>query len=216
MAAQRIPGQNGPAPFAEDPDIAFTSSRQEGIQALQELGVQAFNPESEKGRTIAQGNEQGTEKNLNDEIRGVPEDEEAMPIGKGMTAAEKVSDMSEIALYALHVEDDPSLNPWTFRTWFLGTSWTLVVVSSVTSDNIHRPWSLSILRYSCNDLSVQAARHRAVSHLLVCDKLCAGFGPGADSTNGSAQVVKPTSLQLQGACGHSHHVVHSGSFCNGH
>ncbi|KUJ19163.1 OPT superfamily oligopeptide transporter [Mollisia scopiformis] len=28
--------------------------------------------------------------------------------------------MEEIALYALHVDDDPSLNPWTFRTWFLG------------------------------------------------------------------------------------------------
>jgi hypothetical protein len=25
--------------------------------------------------------------------------------------------MEEIALYALHVDDDPSLNPWTFRTW---------------------------------------------------------------------------------------------------
>ncbi|KAH8887176.1 OPT superfamily oligopeptide transporter [Thozetella sp. PMI_491] len=37
-----------------------------------------------------------------------------------MTAAEKVEKMEEIALYALHVEDDPSLNPWTFRVLFLG------------------------------------------------------------------------------------------------
>lgn len=121
MAAQRLPGQNGPAPFAGDPDVAFTSSRQEGIQALQELGVHTTVPFSEKGPIREQDNEEGG-KNLNDEIRGIADDEETMPIGKGMTAAEKVQNMEEIALYALHVEDDPSLNPWTFRTWFLGAS----------------------------------------------------------------------------------------------
>lgn len=35
-------------------------------------------------------------------------------------AFRKVQKMEEIALHALHVEDNPSLNPWTFRTWFLG------------------------------------------------------------------------------------------------
>ena len=129
MAAQRLPGQNGPAPFAGDPDVAFTSSRQEGIQALQELGVQTILPESEKRHTGVQENEPTTEKNLNDEIRGIAEDEESMPIGKGMTAAEKVQNMEEIALYALHVEDDPSLNPWTFRTWFLGASLSLTLTA---------------------------------------------------------------------------------------
>lgn len=28
----------------------------------------------------------------------------------------------EIALKALHIDDDPSLNPWTFRVFFLGSS----------------------------------------------------------------------------------------------
>lgn len=28
--------------------------------------------------------------------------------------------MEDIALTALHVDDDPTLNPWTFRMWFLG------------------------------------------------------------------------------------------------
>lgn len=36
------------------------------------------------------------------------------------TAFMKLQNMEEIALHALHVEDNPSLNPWTFRTWFLG------------------------------------------------------------------------------------------------
>jgi hypothetical protein len=31
-----------------------------------------------------------------------------------------VANMEEIALKALHTDDDSSLNPWTFRTFFLG------------------------------------------------------------------------------------------------
>jgi hypothetical protein len=32
-----------------------------------------------------------------------------------------VANMEEIALKALHIDDDPTLNPWTFRMFFLGT-----------------------------------------------------------------------------------------------
>lgn len=38
------------------------------------------------------------------------------PAGTTRTEA----NMESIALKALHVDDDPSLNPWTFRMWFLG------------------------------------------------------------------------------------------------
>jgi hypothetical protein len=31
-----------------------------------------------------------------------------------------VVETSELAITALHVDDDPSLSPWTFRTFFLG------------------------------------------------------------------------------------------------
>lgn len=31
-------------------------------------------------------------------------------------------DMEQIALKALHVDDDPTLNPWTFRVFFIGWS----------------------------------------------------------------------------------------------
>lgn len=31
-----------------------------------------------------------------------------------------VANMEEIALKALHIDDDPTLNPWTFRMFFLG------------------------------------------------------------------------------------------------
>jgi hypothetical protein len=32
-----------------------------------------------------------------------------------------VANMETIALKALHIDDDASLNPWTFRMFFLGT-----------------------------------------------------------------------------------------------
>lgn len=32
-----------------------------------------------------------------------------------------VANMEEMALKALHVDDDPTLNPWTFRVFFLGS-----------------------------------------------------------------------------------------------
>ena len=114
--ASRIPGQNGPAPLSGDPAMAFNTGHSTGIQALEELGVHDV---AEK-RAHFNEDGQADEKNINDEIRYVPTDEESFGIGKGMTASEKVNNMEEIALYALHVEDDPSLNPWTFRTWFLG------------------------------------------------------------------------------------------------
>ena len=33
-----------------------------------------------------------------------------------------VINMEDMALKALHVDDDPTLNPWTLRMWFLGES----------------------------------------------------------------------------------------------
>lgn len=38
-----------------------------------------------------------------------------------------VANMEEIALKALHVDDDPTLNPWTFRVFFLGLHLLLMV-----------------------------------------------------------------------------------------
>ncbi len=32
-----------------------------------------------------------------------------------------VSDAKDVVTHVLHVDDDPGLNPWTFRAFFLGT-----------------------------------------------------------------------------------------------
>jgi hypothetical protein len=111
----RIPGQVG-APLGGDPQMAFNTGHSTGIEALEELGVHDV---SEKRISYSKA-EAKDDKNIKDEIRYVPTDVESLEIGKGMTAAEKVDNMEEIALYALHIEDDETLNPWTMRTWFLG------------------------------------------------------------------------------------------------
>lgn len=97
----RIPNQAG-APLHGDAQLAFATGHDAGIKALEELGVHDVR---EKQQAPGYGEE--------GEIRFVPTDEETLGIGKGMTAAQKVDKMEEIALYALHVEDDPTLNPWT-------------------------------------------------------------------------------------------------------
>lgn len=38
-----------------------------------------------------------------------------------------VANMEEMALKALHVDDDPTLNPWTFRVFFLGLNHPLTM-----------------------------------------------------------------------------------------
>ena len=57
-----------------------------------------------------------------DEIAKVPfisEDLESMK-GNTQTAAEKADKMDEIALHILKLDDDPTLNVWTFRVFFIG------------------------------------------------------------------------------------------------
>jgi hypothetical protein len=104
----RIPGQVG-APLQGDAQLAFATSHDAGVVALEELGVHDVNEKQTHAQTEgfdSKGYDEG-------EVRYVPTDEETLGIGKGMTAAQKVDNMEEIALYALHVEDDPTLNPWT-------------------------------------------------------------------------------------------------------
>jgi hypothetical protein len=103
------------------------------------------------------------DKEMGDEIRYISNDEESLHIGKGMTASEKVDNMEEIALYALHVEDDRSLNPWTFRMWFLGKvtrSWTLEFYLTVC-----RPWIIMLRIRPSHHLQLQTSGDYSYSNV---------------------------------------------------
>lgn len=106
-----MPGSVG-APLGGDTAIAFNTGHSSGVEALEALGVHNV---SEK-RSHGTENINLEEKGATEEIRYVAHDVETIEMGKGMTAAEKVDNMEEIALFALHVEDDFDLNPWTVCT----------------------------------------------------------------------------------------------------
>lgn len=46
---------------------------------------------------------------------------------------EVVANYEELALKALHVDDDPTLNPWTFRMFFLGMPALSVAMRACTN-----------------------------------------------------------------------------------
>ncbi|RDW70319.1 hypothetical protein BP5796_08716 [Coleophoma crateriformis] len=115
----RIPGAV-PAQLSADVNPAFNTGHTTGIEALEELGVHTLpNESSEKGRiSVGQYPAKGE---VDNQIQDVSAGEDEIPAEKhGMSAADMVDNMEEIALYAIHTDDDPSLNPWTFRMWFLG------------------------------------------------------------------------------------------------
>ena len=187
--------------------MAFNTGHATGIEALEQLGVHDV---SQKRTSYANVDEKD-DKNINDEIRYVPTDEESGEIGTGMTAAQKVDNMEEIALYALHVEDDPSLNPWTMRTWFLSISPLHILFNFMRINDLtdHRPWALVLLRCTGDNLPVQATRNFTVSDVPVRDQLRSGSGPRIYSKIGLHRpLVQPSSFQSQRACRDPYHVFY--------
>ncbi|KAF5120861.1 hypothetical protein E5D57_013197 [Metarhizium anisopliae] len=48
------------------------------------------------------------------------------PVGEGLSRnrwnsrPDSINSVDDLVTKVLHVDDDPSLNPWTFRMWFIG------------------------------------------------------------------------------------------------
>ncbi|KAK8868122.1 OPT oligopeptide transporter protein-domain-containing protein [Apiospora arundinis] len=78
----------------------------------------------------------------NESRRGSDDPEPSLDVRR-RTAAEKVDNMAEIGLHALHIEDDPSLNPWTFRTWFIGLGLS-ALSSSLATVYMFKPQGVGI------------------------------------------------------------------------
>lgn len=89
---------------------------------------------------------------------------------------EGAPNMEEIALKALHVDDDPTLNPWTFRVFFIG--WSLPYhqsrrarILSLTSHR-NRTRSISFWLGTGHYLHVQAPKRVGINHLSHCHIIC--------------------------------------------
>jgi hypothetical protein len=70
-----------------------------------------------------------------------------------------VANTEEIALKALHVDDDPTLDPWTFRMWFLGEAAHQYLRGVLTKIQVWdcRLSGLPLLQYSCSSLNPSAS-----------------------------------------------------------
>src|SRR3569833_1629884 len=129
MATSRIPGLFGLASLSGVSVVAFVTSRDTGltmvdVMTVDEEKIAAGFAKLDSAATMFTDEKLTLDKSnsdINDVIRSVPSDEESSThVGKGMTASEKVENMEEIALYALHVDVVFFLFLWLFRTWFLG------------------------------------------------------------------------------------------------
>jgi hypothetical protein len=79
-----------------------------------------------------------------------------------------VETAKDLITEVIHVTDDPSLNPWTFRTWFLGESSRPLVGCRLTG---RRPRSISIRWHPRNNLFLQATNSHCFRHFSCSHKL---------------------------------------------
>lgn len=84
-----------------------------------------------------------------------------------------VANMEDIALKALHTDDDPTLSPWTFRMFFLGQSdLKMLVCERHCANERYRDRSI-LFRFILGDnIPFQASIRICVCHLLDRHQLC--------------------------------------------
>ena len=77
-----------------------------------------------------------------------------------------VETAKDLITQVLHVEDDPSLNPFTFRLFFLGMSGMLSM--ALYTDLVDRLWTIALRLRPSGDLLLQTPNNLRVGGLLVC------------------------------------------------
>jgi hypothetical protein len=153
MATFRIPNGNGLEPLSPGGTVAlaFQTGRAAGVDALDEMGLDIVPPDRHHPAEKPAMDEKKTQDDEICPVDSVEDGESSISVGKGLTAADKVGDMEKIGIYAIHVDDDPSLSPWTFRTIFLGmliSNFALLhmdVCTYLTSMTLFRHWSVMLL-----------------------------------------------------------------------
>lgn len=96
------------APSLTSPGSDSTASeKKKGAEALtKELERNCCHTNSSSSSSLKETSTLGT---TSDDVPPIERSEDEEP-----------PNMEQIALKALHVDDDPTLNPWTFRVFFIG------------------------------------------------------------------------------------------------
>jgi hypothetical protein len=110
---------------------------------------------------------------------------------------EVVSSADDLVTQIIKVDDDPSVNPWTFRMLFLGMSPAERVAHC---SDPRRCWSLRLWWRPPRDLLLQTAGHLCLAGVLDCHSLCPGgrdvvrhSSPGSDRP-----LPEPRPIQSEG------------------
>jgi hypothetical protein len=75
---------------------------------------------------------------------------------------------TDLVTEVLHVEDDPSLSPWTFRTWFLGKCMRSRQELKYEMLIAFRPWTFYLWWHSGHYLLLQTTSRRSFHHFPRC------------------------------------------------
>src|SRR5271170_191795 len=121
-----------------------------------------------------------------------------------------VSDAKDIVTSVLHVEDDPSLSPWTFRMVFLGMPTPKIHGSRIDANTQPDRSRIDCIRSRvARDLLLQAADDLCVGHLFDGHRICPGRRYGSDHPPSGHHwpISESVPVQLQGACSHCHYVI---------
>jgi hypothetical protein len=81
-----------------------------------------------------------------------------------------VETSEELVTEVLHVEDDPTLNPWTFRTWFLGMR--PMQIHGKNLMGMFRDRFSHIRRRVGHHIPIQAADYSGFNDILSRHQLC--------------------------------------------
>jgi hypothetical protein len=79
----------------------------------------------------------------------------------------------DLATEVIHAKDDPSLSPWTFRTWFIGTFlYKFIIEATLTMHDRNGPFYL----WGCswNHLLLQTSDLEYIYRLFGRGQLCVG------------------------------------------
>lgn len=123
-------------------------------------------------------------------------------VGETVESSAKVLETADdIVTQVLAVEDDPSINPWTFRMFFLGMGQTINTASEfklhTETDISTRHWSVCFWLRASGNLLLQTANNLCLSGFLDGHCICFGRRYGLPDTPSRAYWASPESGAVQ-------------------
>jgi hypothetical protein len=107
-----------------------------------------------------------------------------------------VESPKDLVTEVIHARDDPTLNAWTFRVWFLGEQPDELYLNPVA--DVQRHWSLHLWRFARHNLLFQTADGFRLDCVPWCDQLCSrrDYGNCHSQERHGGKISEPSSCML--------------------